>query len=313
MADGEMTERDLSSKPVNIDDAWRDFLQNTASDRSTWEAFQYAWVVRGELDPTWEQLKEQCQALWRTDVTLVCQRLKGHAGVHSCGRHTWNGECDRGSANETLEHSTLRLIWDTPGDKFANDSEWMHWVRYQVGKALHPESSEEPSEQLPTETGLRPGELAQLRRIDAAARFYVDSVKPGRGVAWENLMNALFDGRPVETDGFVCKCGERHVLGDGHVCRDGWKCATCGYENPRGVLRCQNLNCAAMTGEHIHQWHPDGYCITCPMRQTKASEPIYECCNDACPWRGAESETVTPKHQPDHLLCPECHEVVERV
>lgn len=58
----------------------------------------------------------------------------------------------------------------------------------------------EPSEQLPTETGLRPGELAQLRRIDAAARFYVDSVKPGSGVAWENLMNALFDGRPEETE-----------------------------------------------------------------------------------------------------------------
>ena len=49
---------------------------------------------------------------------------------------------------------------------------------------------------------------------------------------------------------------------------DGWKCVTCGHENPKGALRCQNLNCAALTGEHVHQWHPDGYCMTCPMRQT---------------------------------------------
>lgn len=40
-------------------------------------------------------------------------------------------------------------------------------------------------------------------------------------------------------------------------------------------------------------------------------EPVYECCNDACPWRGPRSETVHPKHDATRLLCPECHEVVE--
>lgn len=93
----------MTSKPTTIDAAWKEFLQNTASDRTTWEAFQYAWIVRGELDPTWEQLRTQCQALWRTDVTLVCQRPKGHEGVHRSGRHTWNGECDVKSADETTE------------------------------------------------------------------------------------------------------------------------------------------------------------------------------------------------------------------
>lgn len=58
---------------------------------------------------------------------------------------------------------------------------------------------------------------------------------------------------------------------------DGWKCVSCGHENPKGTLRCQNLNCAALIGEHVHQWHADGYCMTCPMRQSlaeKASEPL---------------------------------------
>ena len=41
------------------------------------------------------------------------------------------------------------------------------------------------------------------------------------------------------------------------------------------------------------------------------NELVYECCNDACPWRGPFSETVHPKHHPDRLLCPECYEVVE--
>lgn len=50
------------------------------------------------------------------------------------------------------------------------------------------------------------------------------------------------------------------------------------------------------------------------VRAEKASgEPIYECCNESCLWRGLESETVHPKHEPSRFLCPECHEVVELV
>lgn len=55
------------------------------------------------------------------------------------------------------------------------------------------------------------------------------------------------------------------------------------------------------------------YCRKCQQGDRGAiAEPVYECCNDACPWRGIESETVHPKHDPSHLLCPECHEVVEK-
>jgi hypothetical protein len=39
-----------ASKPISIDDAWREFLLNTASARDAWEAFQYAWSFREELN-----------------------------------------------------------------------------------------------------------------------------------------------------------------------------------------------------------------------------------------------------------------------
>ncbi len=35
------------------------------------------------------------------------------------------------------------------------------------------------------------------------------------------------------------------------------------------------------------------------------------CCNPNCCWAGDESECVTPHHEPEHLLCPDCYEVVE--
>jgi hypothetical protein len=44
--------------------------------------------------PTWEELQAQCQAIWRTDVTLVCTLPKGHEGEHRNGRFTFNGEVD---------------------------------------------------------------------------------------------------------------------------------------------------------------------------------------------------------------------------
>lgn len=33
-----------------------------------------------------------------------------------------------------------------------------------------------------------------------------------------------------------------------------------------------------------------------------------ECMSDVCSWAGLMSECVHPKHDPDNLLCPECHE-----
>lgn len=121
-----------------------------------------------------------------------------------------------------------------------------------TGRALsHGQSPEEPSEQLPTETGLRPGELAQLRRIDAAARFYVDSVKPGSGVAWENLMNALFDGRPEET--------KREHL---HWCaiRIGKHC-NCHSEGIEQRLseKASAPRCVCARGKDFHPWR---HCLT---------------------------------------------------
>jgi hypothetical protein len=69
----------------------------------------------------------------------------------------------------------------------------------------------------------------------------------------------------------ICSCG--------HHRGDGWRCVTCGHENPREALKCQNLNCAALTGEHIHRWHPDGYCMTCPMRQVETKDrDLCACC-----------------------------------
>lgn len=38
-----------------------------------------------------------------------------------------------------------------------------------------------------------------------------------------------------------------------------------------------------------------------------------ECNAAACGWRGAATDCVTPKHVPEMLLCPECHETTEAV
>lgn len=40
---------------------------------------------------------------------------------------------------------------------------------------------------------------------------------------------------------------------------------------------------------------------------------VVDCCNEKCAWSGLASDCVTPKHEPDHLLCPECYKVVEPV
>ena len=37
-----------------------------------------------------------------------------------------------------------------------------------------------------------------------------------------------------------------------------------------------------------------------------------QCCNEACGWSGPLAQTVTPKHVPEQLLCPDCYEVVEQ-
>lgn len=41
-----------------------------------------------------DQLREQCQCMWRSDVTLICRLPKGHEGDHREGRFTWNGPID---------------------------------------------------------------------------------------------------------------------------------------------------------------------------------------------------------------------------
>ena len=38
-----------------------------------------------------------------------------------------------------------------------------------------------------------------------------------------------------------------------------------------------------------------------------------DCCSPDCDWTGYSIDCVTPKHEPDKLLCPECYEVVEPV
>lgn len=38
-----------------------------------------------------------------------------------------------------------------------------------------------------------------------------------------------------------------------------------------------------------------------------------DCCNEECGWTGLSNNCVTPKHDPEKLLCPECSEVVEPI
>lgn len=53
---------------------------------------------------------------------------------------------------------------------------------------------------------------------------------------------------------------------------DGWKCVTCGHENPKGVLRCQGPKCTVLayspekaSTPHIHVWQkaPDSELALC--------------------------------------------------
>jgi len=45
----------------------------------------------------------------------------------------------------------------------------------------------------------------------------------------------------------------------------------------------------------------------------QAEDFMVDCCNENCAWSGLSSACVTPKHEPHHLLCPECYEVVEPI
>jgi hypothetical protein len=38
-----------------------------------------------------------------------------------------------------------------------------------------------------------------------------------------------------------------------------------------------------------------------------------DCCNKDCGWTGYSIDCVTFKHDSAHLMCPQCHEVVEPV
>lgn len=47
-----------------------------------------------EVATQMESLVAQCQALWRTNITLICVQPKGHAGDHRAANGwTFNGEC----------------------------------------------------------------------------------------------------------------------------------------------------------------------------------------------------------------------------
>lgn len=74
------------------------------------------------------------------------------------------------------------------------------------------------------------------------------------------------------------------------------------------LLRLASLKSIASNIELANAW--TGMNLAAPGAE-KTVEAVYECCSDNCPWRGPRSETAHPKHDPDHLVCPECHEVVE--
>jgi hypothetical protein len=38
---------------------------------------------------------------------------------------------------------------------------------------------------------------------------------------------------------------------------------------------------------------------------------VVRCCS--CEWKGSINDTVHPKHEPNHLLCPKCLDVAEKV
>jgi hypothetical protein len=185
-------------------------------------------------------------------------------GVESC----WNPR-DIRRAFESLSKSPL----EPAGDDFAFD-------RAVAAEEARQVKAKEPVEQLPTETGLRPGELAQLRRIDAATRFYVDSVKPGRGVAWENLINALFDGRPEETMALSCiwRSGCKHP--------DMCKSAGCCVPGEPDALRTDDDPLSVLTH------HPDApaWVTEYNLVRDGSAKALYKCDQCGTPMRCGPQE-----------------------
>ncbi len=92
------------------------------------------------------------------------------------------------------------------------------WSGDVQGCTAHLYLPEEPRE---TSAPTRPGEVEQLRRIDKAARAYVDGRESKSGEAFNALQEALFNGLPEEPSG-VRFC---------EVCHSD-PCICAGYELP---------------------------------------------------------------------------------
>jgi len=65
-------------------------------------------------------------------------------------------------------------------------------------------------------------------------------------------------------------------------------------------------------GEEMFKYHgASGPCPTMPLPapEVPAGGALLYACN-ACEWVGEWVNTVHPKHDPNHLLCPECNETI---
>lgn len=95
------------------------------------------------------------------------------------------------------------------------------------------------------------------------------------------------DGKPAETD--------------------GWKCVTCGHENPRGALRCQNAGCTAMTKpfKTPERHSPDCDCHDCHhAKKHPQVKPHHSLCG--CFECIGSSEKATEPSRPHWCGDPAC-------
>lgn len=144
-----------------------------------------------------------------------------HTGV---GGMAPNGKCASGKcwcnapvsndvARRAREFREKRGHWGTHAEALCAEVERLHSAHDDLVKrhtALLTEKLMRPVET----PALRPGELEQLRRIDQAARTYVDALGPHPSrhsfPEFEALTTALYDGRPaVETTAPRIKPGDR--------------------------------------------------------------------------------------------------------
>lgn len=97
---------DLTSNPRALIENLVGYVKETTDHPGFVKALQ---AIELALSPAakFDDLKKQCQCLWRTDATLVCRLPKGHEGDHREGAFTWNGEVDTRAAHEPEARHTL--------------------------------------------------------------------------------------------------------------------------------------------------------------------------------------------------------------